>query len=104
MHSVIAEFPSITLYSSKLISHDSVTSHLLKDLPGLPDNETLKTGVLDVPVVFYDTAGCEFYERVEDEDGKHGDEGSRSNENEAVIVQSWVETLASIDSERHLNI
>ncbi|KAF8336585.1 P-loop containing nucleoside triphosphate hydrolase protein [Cantharellus anzutake] len=93
MHSIIAEFPSITLYSSKLISHESVASHLLKDLPGVSDDENLNADVLDVPIVFYDTSGCEFYERVEDEGGKGNDEGSRSNENEAVIIQRWVEML-----------
>ncbi len=104
MHSAIARFPSTTLYSSKLISHDSVANHLLKDLPGLSDDETLKAGVLDVPLVFFDTSGCEFYERIENDDGKRGDEGSRSNENEAVMVQSWIETLASIDNESHHRI
>jgi len=93
MHSVIAGFPSTALYSSKLISHDSVASHLLKDLPGVSDDETLRAGVLDVPLVFFDTAGCEFYERIDGDNGKRGDEGSRSNENEAVMVQSWIDTL-----------
>jgi DNA polymerase alpha-associated DNA helicase A len=40
-------------------------------------------------VVFYDTAGCEYFERV---DGDN-DEGSRCNENEVTVVKGWVEKL-----------
>lgn len=45
--------------------------------------------VLETPVVFFDTAGCEFFERVDGD----GDEGSRCNENEATIVDKWVDSL-----------
>ncbi|KAG2366360.1 AAA domain-containing protein [Suillus spraguei] len=69
-------------------------SHLLKDLPttstftSSEDEDTIKE-TLGTPVVFYDTAGCEYFERV---DGDN-DEGSRCNENEAAVVSKWVERL-----------
>ncbi|KAJ1301038.1 hypothetical protein OPQ81_003459 [Rhizoctonia solani] len=92
MHKKIAEFPSETLYGSALISHESVASHLLRDLPGVSADQGLAE-VTSEPVVFFDTAGCEFYERVDNEEG--GDEGSRSNENEATLVKKWVEELVA---------
>lgn len=94
MHSQICQFPSKTLYASKLVSHESVRSHLLKDLPTVSaftsseDEDTIKE-TLGTPVVFYDTAGCEYFERL---DGDN-DEGSRCNENEAAVVSKWVERL-----------
>lgn len=93
MHSQICAYPSNTLYSSKLKSHASVASHLLQDLPntqagsGEDEKELLGT-----PVVFFDTAGCEYFERLEGD----GDEGSRCNENEATVVKTWVEKLVRI--------
>lgn len=90
MHESICQFPSDTLYASKLECHDSVAQHLLKDLPGVNDDPD----VLGVPVVFFDTSGCEYYERVDDE----GDEGSRRNENEAMVVKNWVEKLVTFES------
>ncbi|KAB5593364.1 DNA polymerase alpha-associated DNA helicase A [Ceratobasidium theobromae] len=91
MHKKIAEFPSETLYGSTLISHESVASHLLRDLPGVSADQALAE-ITSEPVVFFDTAGCEFYEKLGDEGG---DEGSRCNENEATIVKKWVEELVS---------
>ena len=87
MHTKIAEFPSKVMYDSRLITHSSVAAHLLRDLPNItttPDDDILET-----PVVFFDTAGCEYFEKLEGE----GDEGSRCNENEATIVHNWVECL-----------
>ncbi|KAK0498765.1 P-loop containing nucleoside triphosphate hydrolase protein [Armillaria luteobubalina] len=92
MHSQICEFPSITLYESKLESHDSVASHLLSDVVQADaDEETIKE-VLETPVVFFDTAGCEYFERLEGD----GDEGSRCNENEATVVKQWIDKLTSM--------
>lgn len=95
MHEQIASFPSTTLYSSALVSHPSVASHLLKDLPNIPTPSGADPDILDIPVIFFDTSGCEYFERLEGEStgSKAGDEGSRCNENEAVIVKNWVETL-----------
>ncbi|KAI6015013.1 AAA domain-containing protein [Pisolithus orientalis] len=95
MHAQICEFPSKTLYASKLKSHESVSSHLLQDLPNTSafvaseDDDTVKE-VLRTPVIFFDTAGCEYFERLEGD----GDEGSRCNENEATVVKAWTERLA----------
>lgn len=92
MHAQICEFPSKTLYASQLASHTSVASHLLRDLPNAqPESEEDAKEVLGTPVVFFDTAGCEYFERVEGD----GDEGSRCNENEATVVKNWVASLVS---------
>lgn len=94
MHAQICEFPSKTLYASKLKPHESVSTHLLRDLPNTgtfvasEDEETVKE-VLGSPVVFFDTAGCEYFERLEGD----GDEGSRCNENEVTVVKAWTERL-----------
>lgn len=96
MHEQICTFPSKALYSSRLKSHQSVSAHLLVDLPNVqalgrePDEDELKE-VLGTPVVFFDTAGCEYFER-QDTEGD-GDEGSKCNENEALVVKNWVERL-----------
>jgi len=94
MHADICEFPSKTLYSSKLISHESVASHLLVDLPNTStDSEEDAKEALQTPVIFFDTSGCEYYERLDSVDG---DEGSRCNENEATIVSNWIDKLVSV--------
>ena len=87
MHTKIAEFPSKVMYDSRLITHTSVAAHLLRDLPNTAT--TSDDDILEIPVVFFDTAGCEYFEKLEGE----GDEGSRCNENEATIVHNWVESL-----------
>lgn len=91
MHDQICSFPSKALYGSKLKSHESVASHLLLDLPNakttLQDDEEKE--LLRAPVVFFDTAGCEYFEKLDGD----ADEGSRSNENEATIVSDWVDRL-----------
>ncbi|OCH92757.1 P-loop containing nucleoside triphosphate hydrolase protein [Obba rivulosa] len=90
MHAQIAAFPSKTMYHNKLTSHPSVASHLLRDLPNTKaETEDDEKEILGTPVVFFDTAGCEYYERVEGDN----DEGSRCNENEATVVKNWVEQL-----------
>ena len=94
MHAQICQFPSKTLYASKLKSHESVSCHLLSGLSNTEsftetrDEETIQE-ILGTPVVFFDTAGCEYYERL---DG-NGDEGSRCNENEGMVVKKWMEKL-----------
>ncbi|KAI1795876.1 P-loop containing nucleoside triphosphate hydrolase protein [Ganoderma leucocontextum] len=91
MHAHIASFPSKVMYHSRLKSHSSVEAHLLRDLPNTgADSEDDDKEILGTPVVFYDTAGCEYFERLEGD----GDEGSRCNENEASVVKMWVDQLA----------
>lgn len=64
--------------------------HLLQDLPNAHTTTTEdEKETLGTPVVFFDTAGCEYFERL-DGDAK---EGSRCNENEATIVKNWVDKL-----------
>jgi len=93
MHGHICTFPSKTLYASKLKSHESVTSHLLQDLPNTQaGSEEDEKEYLQTPVVFFDTAGCEYFERLDGD----GDEGSRCNENEATIVNNWVVKLVDV--------
>jgi DNA polymerase alpha-associated DNA helicase A len=90
MHAQICEFPSKSLYSSKLLSDASVASHLLRDLPETKaESEDEEKEVLCTPLVFFDTAGCEYFERLEGD----GDEGGRCNENEATVVKGWVDQL-----------
>ncbi|KAJ7130315.1 AAA domain-containing protein [Mycena epipterygia] len=90
MHADICAFPSQTLYGSKLTSASSVASHLLRDLPETHAESTDdEKEILGTPVVFFDTAGCEYFERTEGD----GDEGSRCNENEATVVKNWVDKL-----------
>ena len=107
MHADIASFPSDELYDSALISHDSVAAHTLRDIlppldeqgpDGAKDNEDL-----DIPpVIFYDTAGCEFYERSGSSDepttkgGVGLDDESKSNANEATICAKWARHLVAL--------
>lgn len=89
MHAKIAEFPSKVMYDSRLITDCSVATHLLRHLPNITTTSEDVQDILENPVVFFDTAGCEYFERLEGD----GNEGSRCNENEATIVHNWVATL-----------
>ncbi|KAH9946114.1 P-loop containing nucleoside triphosphate hydrolase protein [Epithele typhae] len=92
MHAHIATFPSKVMYHSRLKSHPSVAAHLLRDLRDTHANsEEDEKEVLGTPVVFYDTAGCDYFERLEGD----GEEGSRCNENETSVVKMWVEQLVN---------
>ncbi|KAJ9095628.1 hypothetical protein QFC21_005499 [Naganishia friedmannii] len=102
MHASIAEFPSRALYSSALISHESVASRRLINLPSIIDKESEDAqDVLSHTLVFFDTSGTEMYERLEGDDVDSSvnktsvGEGSRYNENEAEIVNKWVRQLIS---------
>jgi DNA polymerase alpha-associated DNA helicase A len=89
MHSKIAEFPSKVMYDSRLITHSSVATHLLRHLPNITTASEDVQETLETPIVFFDTAGCEYFERLDGD----SDDGSRCNENEATIVHNWVATL-----------
>ncbi|POY70018.1 hypothetical protein BMF94_6982 [Rhodotorula taiwanensis] len=84
----INSFPSKTLYNNELVPDEGVCNRKLSDLEGVDEDEDL-----DEPVVFFDTAGQAMYERAA-EDGSFGSE-SKSNENEADIVQEYVGTLVN---------
>lgn len=98
MNETIAQFPSVTLYENELMSDASVAKRTLLDLPTVtdPDSEDAKD-VLEPTVVFFDTDGCEFFERSEADSGLGAraslGEGSKSNENEATIVAKWARQL-----------
>jgi len=77
------------MYDSRLTTHASVATHLLRDLPYI--TATSDDEALESPLVFFDTAGCEYLEKLEGE----GDEGSRCNENEATIVYNWTANLVA---------
>lgn len=93
MNQKIADFPSKVMYHNKLRSHKSVASHLLDDLPNTSaEDDDEAEEVLRTPIVFIDTAGSEYYERVE---GDH-EEGSRCNENEAMVVKKYITRLVRL--------
>lgn len=89
MNERIAAFPSATLYGGELVSDASVAHRTLLDLATATEGEDARD-VLEHPVVFFDTDGCEFYERTE---GDSLGEGSKANENEAVVVAKWARKL-----------
>lgn len=99
MHEKIMRFPSDELYESKLVAAEHVRARLLKDLDyDVEDNEDTNE-----PVIFIDTQGGDFPERVDDEDEKeqpkklkaslHGE--SKCNEMEAALVKQHVIRLSA---------
>ncbi|KAL0062562.1 hypothetical protein AAF712_010601 [Marasmius tenuissimus] len=92
MNDRICEFPSQTLYDKKLISDPEVAERLLSDIITKERTDTDDIEDLETPVVFYDTAGQEFYDVEEQGEGGFGG-GSRYNENEASVVKQWVTRL-----------
>jgi DNA polymerase alpha-associated DNA helicase A len=95
MHEKIMRFPSDELYDSKLIAADFVKDRLLKDLKyDVQDTEDTQE-----PLVFWDTQGGDFPEKIEDEGviGKGGKGmslgDSKSNEAEAALVKMHVGNL-----------
>lgn len=92
MHEKINAFPSKELYESKLLPDDSVRTHLLNQLPGVDDTEDTSEAL-----VFYDTQGGEFPEKVDDEEidkkPRRNMAESRSNDLEAMLVAQHVKKL-----------
>lgn len=103
MNEHIASFPSQTLYDNLLVSDSSVAKRTLLTLPMISNTESDDAkDTLEPAVVFFDTAGCEFFERSDsDSDGDVKmvkaalGQGSKSNENEAVVVAKWARKLVS---------
>jgi superfamily I DNA and/or RNA helicase len=75
MHHEIMKFSSQEFYEDSLSADQSISSHLLRDLPGVAANELTET-----PIHFIDTAGASYDENLEPE----GD--SRFNPQEADLV------------------
>ncbi|KAG5297993.1 helicase [Histoplasma ohiense] len=95
MHEKIMQFPSQELYESKLIAADAVKLRLLKDLP----YEVEETDDTREPLVFYDTQGGDFPEKVEEPAVMPKQKQislfaeSKSNDMEAYLVTRHVENL-----------
>ena len=93
MHEKIMDFPSEALYENKLIAAESVKTRLLSELP----YEVEETEDTKEPLIFFDTQGGDFPEKIDDEEpGKSkssllGD--SKSNELEAAVVKMHVQRL-----------
>ncbi|GFV21813.1 DNA-binding protein SMUBP-2 [Trichonephila clavipes] len=82
MNQIIMQWPSEQLYENKLIAHESVQSHLLKDLPGIENNDDTA-----IPLLLIDTTGYGLHElQVEDDE-------SKGNEGEADLVIMHVNNL-----------
>lgn len=96
MHEQIMRFPSDELYESKLIAADFVKARLLKDLAyQVEDTDDTRE-----PIVFFDTQGGDFGEKVEEEEIKKGSKGislgdSKCNEAEAALVTMHVKHLVA---------
>ncbi|KAJ8048856.1 DNA-binding protein SMUBP-2 [Holothuria leucospilota] len=84
MHSDIMLWSSGAMYDNQLKADTSVSSHLLRDLPGVEDNE-----ITSLPMLLIDTLGCDYLE-LELED-----EASKGNEGEANLVVVHVEKLCA---------
>lgn len=82
MHEAIMKWSSDRLYEGRLEAHASVASHLLRDLPGVDDNDDTAT-----PLLLIDTAGCSMTEL------DTPDDESKGNEGEADLVAIHVERL-----------
>ncbi|KAI0465025.1 hypothetical protein LJB42_000243 [Komagataella kurtzmanii] len=84
MNEKIMRFPSNELYGAKLIAHKSVANKTCLDLPYSVEetDDTIE------PLIWYDTQGDEFPEQETEED-----QGSKYNENEALLVAKHVRIL-----------
>ncbi|KAI7091471.1 DNA helicase [Hortaea werneckii] len=114
MHESIMAFPSASLYDSRLQAAESVRTRLLKDLP----HPVVDTDDTREPLVFWDTQGGDFPEKVEADDDEPSASGadasssgggggtgtkkkkgssllaeSKVNENEAALVVYHVRNL-----------
>jgi len=90
MHETIMTFPSKAFYEGKLIAHDSVRGHLLRDLPGVEDTEDTH-----FPIIFLDTQGGDFPESEGGGDVKSPgiSTESKSNPGEILLCISHVRKL-----------
>jgi ATP-dependent RNA/DNA helicase IGHMBP2 len=96
MHKDIAEWASTAMYHGKLLSHESVRSRKLADLPQINSTTTSaenkqqhREGIEHTTLMLIDTTGCDMHETS-------NDAGSRYNEGEAGIVVSHVNSLISL--------
>lgn len=96
MHEAIMRFPSDQLYEGKLVAAEAVSARLLSQIPDVEDTDDT-----NCPVIFYDTQGGDFPEKVEDEADSGSGKAkirsltgeSKSNEMEAALVKTHVKAL-----------
>lgn len=94
MHETIMQFPSQALYDGHLVAADAVKLRLLKDLPySVQDTDNTRESL-----VFWDTQGGDFGEKLEEDDASAKGRSSllaesKVNELEALIVQEHVGSL-----------
>ena len=84
MHETLMAFPSAQMYGGRLVAHESVAQHRLRDLPGVSE-DPLRPG----PLVFLDTAGKGWSER------QAGEDPSTDNPGQAGRVSEEVRRLLS---------
>ncbi|KAL8873118.1 MAG: hypothetical protein Q9174_001365 [Haloplaca sp. 1 TL-2023] len=94
MHAAIMDFPSVSMYSSRLIAADSVATRLLKDLP----YTVTETEDTSVPLVFLDTQGGDFLELANDDTDNGSKKSimladSKSNPSEVMVIERHVTAL-----------
>ncbi|MBN1688269.1 MAG: AAA family ATPase [Candidatus Omnitrophica bacterium] len=82
MHEHIMRFSSKEFYENELVAHPSVKAHTLADLPRIQKSEAT-----DSPIIFLDTAGLGYEEKVEP------GSDSRYNSEEAGLVLKEYEKL-----------
>lgn len=99
MHDMIMKYPSEAMYNSKLTAYEAVSKRTLLELPNVANNNADKDEVeLSSPLVFIDTDGYDFFERIDSEELKKGavEEGSKYNENEVEIIKRKVQDLVHV--------
>lgn len=84
MHELIMRWSSDRLYGGRLLAHPSIATHLLRDLPGVEDNDDTA-----LPLLLIDTAGCGMVEL------DTPDDESKGNEGEADLLAIHVKRLVS---------
>ncbi|XP_007902991.2 DNA-binding protein SMUBP-2 isoform X1 [Callorhinchus milii] len=82
MHASIMHWASEQMYQGRLLAHETVAQHLLKDLPGVASTEET-----EIPLLLVDTASCGLFELDEE------DEQSKGNPGEVQIVAAHIQAL-----------
>ena len=94
-HPALSGWSSAQFYQGKLAAHPSLAGRCLRELPGLA---TVKSDLLDSPLVWLDTTGTGWTEDTEEG-------GSFSNSGEAVVVAELVEMLLKFGlDQQHLAV
>jgi superfamily I DNA and/or RNA helicase len=107
MNSLISEWASNATYSGRLLAHESVASHTLRDIcqvsgaaADTEDNDDDNDDPASEVIMLVDTAGCDMHENSSSNtDSKKSNSlssaltASSSNEHEALLVQRHVRAL-----------